>query len=73
MLTSVFSETREQKYEEFLMPAFKDEIRARLKNPDNRREKFSSNSLFAKACQLDKTVKGLSKIDTKVRFWLFLS
>ena len=68
MLISVFSETREQKYEEFLMPAFKDEIKARLKNPENRREKFSSNSLFAKAGQLDKTVKELSKNDTKVCF-----
>ena len=53
------------------MPAFKDEIKAKLKNPDTRREKFSSNSLFAKAGQLDKTVKELSKNDSKVRFWLF--
>ena len=50
------------------MPAFKDEIKAKLKNPDTRRDKFSSNSLFAKAGQLDKTVKDLSKNDSKVRF-----
>ena len=42
----LFSETREQNYEKFLMPAFKDEVRSRAKNPEHCREKFSSNSLF---------------------------
>ena len=68
---SVFSETREQEHEEFLQPAFEDKIKVRLKNPDNRRDKLPSKTLFAKAGQLDKTVKELSKNDTKVRFGFF--
>ena len=66
VLNSLFSETREQNYEKFLMPAFKDEVRSRAKNPEHRREKFSSNSLFEKSSKLDKTVKDLSKNDSKV-------
>ena len=60
------SETREQNYEKFLMPAFKDEVRSRAKNPEHRREKFSSNSLFEKTSKLDKTVKDLTRDNTKV-------
>ena len=71
VLDSLFSETREQNYEKFLMPAFKDEVRSRAKNPEHRREKFSSNSLFEKSSKLDKTVKDLSKNDSKVWFIYF--
>ena len=46
------------------MPAFKDEVKARLKNPENRKDKFQSNSLFDS--KLDKTVKDLAKTDNKV-------
>ena len=53
------------------MPAFKDEVRSRAKNPEHRREKYSSNSLFEKSSKLDKTVKDLSKGDTKVCFFPF--
>ena len=48
------------------MPAFKDEVRSRAKNPEHRREKFSSNSLFEKTSKLDKTVKDLTRDNTKV-------
>ena len=40
------SEARESRYEEFLMPVFKDEVKSRSKNPETRKEKYESNSLF---------------------------
>ena len=49
------------------MPAFKDEVRSRAKNPEHRREKFSSNSLFEKTSKLDRTVKDLTRDNTKGR------
>ena len=55
---------RETKFEDFLTNTFKSEIRARNSDPDNRRGKFSNNSLFDG--DLDKTVKDLSKTDHKV-------
>ena len=48
------------------MPAFKEEVRSRAKNPEHRREKFSSNSLFEKTSKLDKTLKDLTRDNTKV-------
>ena len=51
------------------MPVFKDEVKARLKNPENRKDKFQSNSLFAS--KLDKTVKDLAKTDNKVGILFF--
>ena len=60
------SETREQKYSEFLHAAFTDEVRARARDPEHRREKYSSNSLFEKSSRLDKTVKDLAKDDNKM-------
>ena len=62
----LFSETREQKYSEFLHAAFTDEVRARARDPEHRREKYSSNSLFEKSSRLDKTVKDLAKDDNKM-------
>ena len=64
------SETREQKYSEFLQPSFNKEVRAKARDPVHRREKFSSNSLFEKSSRLDKTVKELAKNDSKVGFVL---
>ena len=61
---SLSSEARESRYEEFLQPVFKEEVRSKAKNPENRRDKFKSNSLFDS--KLDKTVKELSKTDHKV-------
>ena len=65
------SEARESRYEEFLMPVFKDEVKSRSRNPETRKEKYESNSLFDSKAKLDKTVKDLAKTDTKV--WIYLS
>ena len=62
-----FSESRESRYEEFLMPVFKDECKSRQRDPEIRKEKFESNSLFGSKAKLDKTVKELAKTDNKVR------
>ena len=69
------SEARESRYEEFLMPVFKDEVKSRSKNPETRKEKYESNSLFDSKAKLDRTVKDLAKTDNKVRiyFWKFFS
>ena len=53
------------------MPVFKEEVKSRSKNPEKRKEKFESNSLFDKKSKLDKTVKDLAKTDHKVGFLLF--
>lgn len=58
--------TRESKYEDFLQPGFKAEMKNRSKDPEKRREKFSSNKLFSK--DLDKEVKEHSKDNRKVNF-----
>ena len=41
-------------------------MRARARDPEHRREKYSSNSLFEKSSRLDKTVKDLAKDDNKM-------
>ena len=64
------SEARESRYEEFLLPVFKDEVKSRSRNPEKRKEKFESNSLFDSKARLDKTVKDLAKTDNKV--WCFV-
>ena len=63
------SEARESRYEEFLMPVFKDEVKSRSKNPETRKEKYESNSLFDSKAKLDRTVKDLAKTDNKVRLY----
>ena len=50
------------------MPVFKEEVRSRSKNPEKRKEKYESNSLFDSKAKLDKTVKDLAKTDNKVWF-----
>ena len=41
-------------------------MRARARDPEHRREKYSSNCLFEKSSRLDKTVKDLAKDDNKM-------
>ena len=53
------------------MPLFKEEVKSRSKNPEKRKEKYESNSLFDKKSQLDKTVKDLAKTDHKVGVCFF--
>ena len=53
------------------MPVFKEEVKSCSKNPEKRKEKFESNSLFDKKSKLDKTVKDLAKTDHKVVFFAF--
>jgi hypothetical protein len=60
------TKTRETKYEDFLQPGFKVEMKNRSKDPEKRREKFSSNQLFSG--QLDKEVNEHSKDNKKVVF-----
>ena len=65
--TDVFlTKVRETKYEEFMQPGFKVEMKNRSRDADNRREKFASNKLFTK--DLDKEVSEHSKDNRKVRF-----
>ena len=58
------TKTRETKYEDFLQPGFKVEMKNRSKDPVKRREKFSSNQLFSG--RLDKDVAEHSKDNKKV-------
>ena len=57
--------THIHKYEDFLQPGFKVEMKNRSKDPDKRREKFSSNQLFSG--RLDKDVAEHSKDNNKVK------
>ena len=60
------TKTRETKYEDFLQPGFRVEMKNRSKDPDKRREKFSSNQLFSG--RLDKDVAEHSKDNKKVNY-----
>ena len=59
------TKTRETKYEDFLQPGFRAEMKNRSRDADKRREKFSNNKLFSK--DLDREVLEHSKDNRKVR------
>ena len=71
LISSLFSEARESKYEDFLLPAFKNEVKALTRDPENRRDKYKTNSLFVG--KLDKTVKELAKDNHKVTYFVLYS
>jgi len=58
------TKARESKYETFLQPGFRQEMQNNAKDPERRREKYSSNQLFSG--NLDKEVAEHSKDNKKL-------